>query len=63
MKEREIKDEFELINQEVEAIKKKQNAKFSKLSEEEIVANMVQSIQESVEFAKKNNIDVVEIEE
>ena len=56
-------EEFQLIKKDVEQRKAEQNKKYANLTEEEVIASMVKGIKESVDFAKKNNIEVVTIEE
>ncbi len=55
-------DEKELIEklEKVEAKKQEINNKLKNMTEEELADYMMQSINESVEFAKKNDIEIVE---
>lgn len=55
-------DEKELIEklEKVEAKKQEINNKLKNMTEEELANYMMQSISESVEFAKKNDIEIVE---
>ncbi|MBR7172705.1 MAG: hypothetical protein IKD36_02820 [Clostridia bacterium] len=55
-------DEKELIEklEKVEAKKQEINNKLKNMTEEELANYMMQSINESVEFAKKNDIEIVE---
>ncbi len=55
--------EEEILEKKLQNLDKKQkeiNDKLSKMSEEEIMENMIKSIKESVEYARKNNIEVID---
>lgn len=53
------KELFEKLEK-VEAKKQEINENLSKMTEEELAEYMMQSIKESVEFAKKNDIEIIE---
>ena len=52
------KELFEKLEK-VEAKKQEINENLSKMTEEELAEYMMQSIKESVEFAKKNDIEII----
>ena len=56
VKEKELFEKLE----KVEAKKQEINKKLSKMTEDEIVQNIMASIDDGLEFAKKNNIEIVE---
>ena len=53
------KELFEKLEK-VEAKKQEINENLSKMTEEELAEYMMQSIKESVDFAKKNDIEIIE---
>ena len=63
-------DEFEneeiVISEKYVKIEKRKqeiNQKLKNLSEEELIKNMIASIEDSVSFAKKNDIETIECED
>lgn len=61
MENKEIFDEeLELKLAKIDAKKKEINEKLSKMTEEELEKYMIKSIEESVEFAKNNDIEIAD---
>lgn len=58
--EKNIEEELELKLSKINERKKEINEKLSKMTEEELKKYMLKSIEESVEFAKNNNIEIAD---
>ena len=55
-----FEEELELKLAKIDAKKKEINERLSKMTEEELEKYMIKSIEESVEFAKNNDIEIAD---